>query len=69
MQHIWDSWGNTYKIVSENLKTVRETMACIGSQTLCEDVGWIHPAQDKEQWLNLVKTIMTYGYYKRQGTF
>jgi hypothetical protein len=27
-------------------------------QMLCEDVDWIEPTQDKEQWLDLVNTIM-----------
>lgn len=33
MQHFLSSWGNTYKIVSENMKTTQETVVYVVSQT------------------------------------
>ena len=32
-QHFFSSCGNTYKIVSENMKTTQEAVVYVGSQT------------------------------------
>jgi hypothetical protein len=33
----------------------------------CEDVNWIHVAQDRDQWRALVNTVMKFGFHERHG--
>jgi hypothetical protein len=32
-----------------------------------EDVDWIHLAQDRDQWQDLLNTVMNLQFHKRQG--
>jgi len=37
------------------MKTTQETVVYVGSQILSEDVERIHPSQNTEQWLILLR--------------
>jgi hypothetical protein len=62
---------NAYKILPENLKGIDHSEdlgvdeRTISEMGVCEvgweRVGWIHAAQDRDQWRALVNTIMICG--------
>jgi len=64
-QHFFSSCGNTYKIVSENMKTTQEAVVYVGSQT---NTVWGRGTNSSiaqyRTVADLVKIIMSFVYYK-----
>jgi hypothetical protein len=67
---------NTYKILVRKPERIRPCgrfrsrwvdIKMDLKETGCEDVDWIHLAQDRVQWWVLVNVVMSLGFHKRWG--